>query len=194
MYVADMHPRLNESLGWSACMYVGRGIYFRFSSTPLFVRFGPFYSLYLGQVIPACFFSYHFCLCVCLCVCAAVCVAGLFAMVLCRMAGQRLTWRGLGVKRRHSLCSRIRLRRSGWTHHRNILVHPDSSSTCIMNIVYHHSALQYGSIMTLFVCVYVCMYVCTGTSGGSSCKSSCEYSGQAAHRIAIPVLLFYFIL
>ena len=42
--------------------------------------------------------------------------------------------------------------------------------------------------------MYVCMYVCTGTSGGSSCKSSCEYSGQAAHRIAIPVLLFYFIL
>ena len=41
------------SLGWSACMYVGRGIYFQFSSTPLLVRFGPFYSLYLGQVIPA---------------------------------------------------------------------------------------------------------------------------------------------
>ena len=53
VYVADMHPRMNESLGWSACMYVGRGIYFRLSSTPLLVRFGPFYSLYLGQVIPA---------------------------------------------------------------------------------------------------------------------------------------------
>jgi hypothetical protein len=128
----------------------------------------------------------------CLCVCAAVCVAGLFAMVLCRMDLQRLTWRGLGVKRRHSLCSRNRLRRSGCTHHRNILVHPDSSSTCIMNIVYHHSALQYLLIMTLFVCVcmYGCMDVCTDSSGGSSCKSSCEYSGQAADRVIIPFLSF----
>ena len=24
VYVADMHPRMNESLGWSACMYVKR--------------------------------------------------------------------------------------------------------------------------------------------------------------------------
>ncbi len=88
------------------------------------------------------FFTYHFYLCVCLC--GGVCVAGLFAMVLCSLAIQRLTWRGGRVKRRHSLCSRNRLRRSGWTHHRNILVYPDLSSTrIIMNILYyHHSALQ----------------------------------------------------
>ena len=80
--------------------------------------------------------------CLSVCLCGGVCAAGLFAMVLCRMAIQRLTGRGRGVIRRHSLCSRNRLRRSGWTHHRKILVYPDLSSTRIMNILYNHSALQ----------------------------------------------------
>ena len=71
---SDMHPRMNESLGWSACMYVGRGIYFRFSSTPLLVHFGPFYSLYLGQVIPACFFFLPLLsVCLSVCLCGGVC-------------------------------------------------------------------------------------------------------------------------
>ena len=119
------------------CMW-GEGFYFWFSSTPLYESIMVHFIIFkLGQVIPAWFFSYHFCLCVCLSVCVAVCVAWLFAMILCRMARQRLTWRGWMVKRRHSLCSRNRLRRSGWTHHRNILVHPDLSSTRIMNILYH---------------------------------------------------------
>ena len=45
--------------------------------------------------LPDSFLTTYVCLCVCLCVCAAVCVAGLFAMVLCRMARQRLTGRGV---------------------------------------------------------------------------------------------------
>ena len=117
------------------CMW-GEGFYFRFSSTPLYESIMVHFIIYWVRLFLPDIFSNHFYLSVCLC--GGVCVAGLFAMVLCRMAIQRLTWRGGMVKRRHSLCSRNRLRRSGWTHHRNILVHPDLSSTRIMNILYHH--------------------------------------------------------
>jgi hypothetical protein len=136
-----MHPRKNESKRLYVCgardllPILFKSFISSFSSI-LFFIFGSGYSCL--------FFSYHFCLCVCLCVCAAVCVAGLFAMVLCSVARQRLTLRGNRVKRRHTLFSRNRFRRSGWTH-RNILVHPDSH---IMNIVYLTSALKYVSIMT----------------------------------------------
>ena len=119
------------------CMW-GEGFYFRFYSTPLYESIMVLLKKnWVRLFLSDCFLTTSVCVPVCLCVCAGVCVAGLFAMVLCRVAGQRLTWRGKGVKRRHSLCSRNRLRRSGWTHHRNILVHPDLSSTRIMNILYH---------------------------------------------------------
>ncbi len=116
-------------------------------------------------------------MCLSVCLCGGVCVAGLFAMVLCRVARQRLTGRGGRVKRRHSLCWRNRLRRSGWTHHRNILGHPDLSSTRIMNILYHH-IVHYNNTTQL-------VYVCVGTSGeqgGPIRKNSWKCSGQEVHN------------
>ncbi len=95
--------------------------------------------------------------CVSVCLCGGVWVAGLFAMVLCSMAIQRLTLRGGMVKRRHSLCWRNRLRRSGWTHRRNILWHPDLSSTRITYILY--TIIMHNNNMTQLVSLYVCMYV-----------------------------------
>ena len=111
---------------------------FAFDSLQL-LHISPLWSilLFLNWVrlfLSDCFLTTSVCVSVCVSVRRCVCVAGLFAMVLCRLAIQRLTRRGFLVKRRHSLCSRNRLRRSGWTHHRNILVHPDLSST--------HSALK----------------------------------------------------